>query len=437
MDVSLFVTIGLIFLFTSAVGYVRSRITDRCLRSCDGFHVTLHRTDGKRVWGRMHLTAGGMELEFPERAGDARRLKTTYLLYAAEYPLIQAIFRHADRLTPEERRAREADVARSFHPGPLRRLARRARIFLGTATDSLRDVVGLVVGRVQKMQDRFVAAEGTSTLTKLGGSVLSEVSSIHDPLLERHVGRQVVVEIVEGDEIHEHVGILKDYSAAFLHLLDVQYPDAWALEVGAAGSGESGRVHAARQADTLVVTNHGERPVLVAALEIGEAERPVDAFVDPGGAVTLPLGGDAGKVRLRLETARDVDLVVPRSRSAVRHRAERAAADAEPESAWDLVFDLGTLVRRRDDEEALVRRLRDELAAGPSAATAARLGGLLLKRQELAEAGQWLRVAYNGRETLPDAGRRVRMQLRELARRVAQRSAGPPAEEPSGSGPGA
>jgi len=116
MDVSLFVTIGLIFLFTSAVGYVRSRITGRCLRSCDGFHVTLHRTDGKRVWGRMHLTAGGMELEFPERAGDARRLKTTYLLYAAEYPLIQAIFRHADRLTPEERRARE-DAREGDRPG--------------------------------------------------------------------------------------------------------------------------------------------------------------------------------------------------------------------------------------------------------------------------------------------------------------------------------
>jgi hypothetical protein len=32
-----------------------------------------------------------------------------------------------------------------------------------------------------------------------------------------------------------------------------------------------------------------------------------------------------------------------------------------------------------------------------------------------------LRVAYNARETLPDGGRRVRMQLRELARRLAQR----------------
>ena len=32
------------------------------------------------------------------------------------------------------------------------------------------------------------------------------------------------MEIVEEDEIHEHVGVLKDYSAEFLELLDVYFP---------------------------------------------------------------------------------------------------------------------------------------------------------------------------------------------------------------------
>lgn len=429
MDVSLPVTIGLIFLGTSLVGFVRSRITDRCLRSFDGFHVTLYKADGKRVWGRLHLSAGGMEITFPNRDGEARRLKTSYLLYAAEYTLIQVVFRHADRLTADERRARDADIGRSFHPGPLRRLIRRLWLFLGSATDSLRDVLSLVVGRVQKMQDRLVIEEGASTLTRLGSSVLTEVRSIHDPLLERHVGRRVVVELVEGDEIHEHVGILKEYSAAFLQLLDVQYPEAWTMEVAADGAHVAGRMAVVRAADSIAITNHGDRPVLIQAVEVAETERSVDALVDPGGTVSLALGGEAGKVRLRLEAARDVDMIVPRSRSAVRNRAEQGGGELEPESAWDLVFDLGTLVRPRGDEAAAEKRLRAELEGDPSAAAAAaRLGGMLLKRQELAEAGRWLRVAYNGRETLPDGGRRVRMQLRELARRHAQRSAGPPAD---------
>jgi hypothetical protein len=420
MDLSLFVTIGLIFLVTSIAGYVRSRMTDRCLRSFHRFNVELHKTDGKRVWGRMDLSAGGIELAFPERDGSDQRLKTTYLLYAGEFKLIQAILRYADRLTEAERRDRDADKARSFHPGVLRRLGRRVRNFLSSATDSLRDVLALVVGRVQKLQDRYVAAEGADTLTKLGSNVLTEVSTIHDPLLERHIGLQVVVEVIEGDEIHEHVGVFKEYSAGFIHLLDVQYPHAWTLEVPAEGSLESDHVMAGREGDSLRVTNRGDRPVLIVSLECADTERSIDALVDAGGTVTLPSGDGQGKVRLRLQAVRDIDLIVPRSRSAVRHRAERAVV--EPESMWDVVFDLGTLIRRRGDDDAVEARLRGELEQAPaSAAAAASLGGLLLKKQDFAEAGRWLRVAYNAREALPDGGRRVRMQLRELARRLAQR----------------
>lgn len=426
MDPSLIVTVGLIFLVTLAAGYVRSRLTDRCLRSFHGFHVTLQKTDGKRVWGRLDLSSGGMEFTFPKRDGDESRLKTTSLLYAGEYKLIQAIFRYADRLTEPERRRREADIARSFHPGPLRRLLRRLRIFRDSATDSLRDVLALVVGRVQKMQDRFVAAEGADTLTKLGSSVLTEVSSTHDPLLERHVGHQVVIEVVEGDEIHEHVGIFKEYSATFLHLLDVEYPCGWSLEIGPEETLESENVLVGREAEAVKVVNRGDRPVLLVAVEAGAAERAIDALVEPGGTVTLP-AGDPGRVRLRLETVRDLDMIVPRSRSAVRHRAERAAAADEGESVWDVVFDLGTLVRRDSDEAEAETRLRRELEQNPPPpAAAARLGALLLKRQDFAEAGRWLRVAYQARDTLPDGGRRVRMQLRELAQRLAQRAAEPP-----------
>lgn len=419
MDLSLFFTIGLILIVTSAMGYVRSRLGDRCLRSFHRFNVTLLRTDGKRAWGRMALSAGGIELAFPEREHSEPGMKMTYLLYAGEYPLIQAILRYADRLTPDERRARDADIGRSFRPGPLRRLVRTGRNFVCSATDSLRDVLALVVGRVQKLQDRFVAAEGTDTLTRLGGTMLAEVSSIHDPLLERHVGHRVVVEAVEGNEIHEHVGIFKEYSAAFIHVLDVQYPHAWTLEVGPDASLEEERVLVAREGRGLKVSNHGQRPVLIVAVEAAGNDRAVDALVEAGGSVSLPLDAEPGKVGVRLQTVRDVDMILPRARAAVRHRASELPPAGEPESTWDFVFDLGTLIRRRGDDDADETRLRESLERNPDdAAAAARLGGLLLKKQDYPGAGRWLRAAYNGRDALPDEGRRVRMQLRELARRL-------------------
>lgn len=418
MDLSLLVTIALIFLATSLVGFVRSRIADRCLRSFHGFQVTLLRTDGRQVWGRMDLSPGGIEFAFPEREGDDPRLKTTYLLYRGEYGLIQSIHRYADRLTDAERRRRDADIAKSFQPGPLRRTGRRLRNFLGSATDSLREVLALVLGRVQKTQERFVAAEGADALTKLGGNVLREVSTTHDPLLERQVGRQVVLEVVEGEEIHEHVGIFKEYSADFLHLLDVQYPQERVLEVTAERAGEYGRVSASREGDTLHVSNRGPRPVLVLALETAAGERSIDALVDPETVIRLPLEAAADKLRLRIQTVSELDMIVPRSRAAVRNRAEdRTAAAAE--SVWDVVFDLGLALRGDAAREERLRRRLEE--APDDAAAAAELGALALKQQDFAVAGRWLRAAYNGRERLPDGGRRVRMQLRELARRLAQR----------------
>lgn len=114
MDLPLLVTIALIFCGTSLVGYVRSRITDRCLRSFHGFQVTLRRVDGRQAWGRMNLSPGGIEFAFPRREANDEGQKTSYLLYAAEYRLIESLFRYADRLTEVERNRRDADIARSF-----------------------------------------------------------------------------------------------------------------------------------------------------------------------------------------------------------------------------------------------------------------------------------------------------------------------------------
>lgn len=269
---------------------------------------------------------------------------------------------------------------------------------------------------MQKTQERFVAAEGTDALTKLGGNVLTEVSSTHDPLLERQIGRRVVLEVVEADMIHEHVGIFKEYSADFLHLLDVQYPMPQTLEVTPDRGAEQGRLTATLVGDTLRIDNRGDRPVLVVKLDTADGERSVDALVEPEGLITLPIEAPDGKLLLRIQTICDLDIIVPRARGSIRYCAEQANSSTQ-ESKWDTVFDLGITLRSRDAERETA--LRERLAETPDdPRAAATLGALLLERGECTEAGRWLRTAYNGRDALPDGGRRVRMQLRELARKL-------------------
>ena len=48
----------------------------------------------------------------------------------------------------------------------------------------------------------------------------------YDPILEKHIGKWVVLEITTNEEeVQEYAGIFKDYSRQFLQVMDVSYPD--------------------------------------------------------------------------------------------------------------------------------------------------------------------------------------------------------------------
>jgi hypothetical protein len=397
MDISLIITLGVIFLITLVGAYARSTIRDRCLRCFVGFGVTLELANGKIVWGRMRLEPTGMELLYADAIQDEKHVEASYVLYGSEYASIQAIYRYADALSLEERARRDRSVHRAFHPSPFRRLGRGLRNFLSTATASLNEVLNVVLGRVQKSGGRHITDADSAAISKLGGQVIGEVGNVHDPMLESLVGQRVVVEWVEDNVVHEHVGVLQDYSADFLLLLDVQYPQPQTLTVDAEGIGVGNRVSAEYIDGVLKVYNLGSQPLLLLAMRRNGDERIVNALVDGG------------------ET---LDLIVPRTRCAIRHKAEISRQGDLGDTLTDIIFDLGVAFsadHRRDAREA---RLRETLVQNPKdAAAAAGLAGLLIQKQGYDEAEKWLRMALDLEESLPDGGRRARMQLRELERR--------------------
>lgn len=419
MDLSLIITIALIFLFTLVGAYLRSRARDRCLKAWEGFHVTLEYASGKLVWGVMRLEPTGMELGYLDSIQDERHIESSYLVYANEYAEIQAIYRYADKLSEWGKKRRERDVERSFHPGPLRRFGRALRNFLSTATDSLNEVFSLLLGRVQKTGGRYIAADGSAALKNLGGKVLGHVGSVYDPLLERYIGGRVVVELVEDAEVHEHVGIFKDYSADFLEILDVQYPQRQTVALEAEGMYRSDQIVITAQGEILCVTNNDSRPILINSLLCADDERMINAVVDGGETIELHLGERAPEqVKVNLRMVRELDMIVPRSRALVRHRAEHYRPEDLGDVIFDIVFDVGKIFSDGAGRDTSEARLRQEVHRNPKdALAAANLGFLLIQKDELVEAEKWLRAAQRLEYSLPDGGRRVRMQLREIEHR--------------------
>lgn len=423
IDTSLVLTVGLIFLVTLVGAYVRSRATDRCLRSFEEFHITLERASGKLIWGIMKLEPTGMEFSYLSEIQDEKHIESSYLLYASEYSDIQALYRYADKLSEWGKRHRDKDIKRAFHPGPMRRLARSLRNFLATATDSLNEALSLLLGRVQKSGGRYLADGGNVAISKLSGKVLGQVGSVYDPLLERYIGQRVVVEVLEGNEVHEHVGILKEYSTDFIEVLDISYPQRQTLALKGDEAVASGDISIATTQERLTASNLGERPLLLHSLNVGEHEQLLNVVVDAGETVDLHPTDRLEGAKLNIQVIRELDMILPRARCVVRHRADFYKPETLSQAVFDIIFDVGRAFSadsRRDTRET---RLREELAHDPNdALAAANLAGFLILKEEFVEAERLLRVALGMENSLPDGGRRARMQLRELERRQADQT---------------
>jgi hypothetical protein len=419
VDFTLLFTLALIFGATMLGAYLRSSRRDPCLSSFDDFHVTLERSNGKIVWGTLELEPSGLELRYRDTVQDANHVESSYLLYASEYPDIQAIFRYVDDLGEEGKARRQKDLDRSFHPGPGRRMMRNVHHFFTLANESLGEVVGVLMGSLRKSVSagRYITDTGETHLKKLGVTVVGRVGSSYDPLLERCIGKKVVVELIEGDEAHEHVGILKNYSPEFMTLLDVQFPQKQLLTLAQQKEAQARAASVVVEARTLKVTNHTNQPLLLQSLILDGQEDLLNVVV--GGQETIELHPEKefSKVSLNVRVVREVDMIVPRTRCIVRHQADRY----EPSVLPEIIFDLGVLLGGNSIADAREARLRKSLQEQPKSAMAANnLGALLVQKGQYEEAEQWLDRAYELRYALPDNGRRTLMLLHELRRRRAK-----------------
>jgi hypothetical protein len=424
LDVSLLITIGVIFLITLVGAYLRSTRVDRCLRAWDGFHITLERTNSKVIWGVLSVASTGMELSYLNSIQDDKHIESSYLLYGNEYPEIQTIYRYADKLSESGRKRRARDIQRSFHPGPWHRLRRWLRNFFSTATDSLNEVLGIVLGRVQKSSPHYMETETASIKSLMGGKVFGQVGSVYDPLLEDYIGHRVVVELLKDAEVHEHVGVFKEYSNDFIEILDVQYPELQVLSLASQMQYESQQLLISSHNRQLQVTNCDERPILVSSIDGPSGQQLINAVVDSGETIDLDIQDQQlDQLKLHLQVVRELDMILPRTRCLVRHRAENAQKENLSGLVMDIVFDVGMALERDKTKDTHEARLRQLLLANPNdAVAAANLGSLLIGKDALAEAETWLRRALSAEYSLPDGGRRARMELREIERRGLEES---------------
>ena len=238
-------TIIFIILSTVVAAFVRRVSRDKCLKDFARNMATLEKTDGKVIWGRLRVENTGLELVYPNKHADADgHDETSYILYKHEYGNIAAVIRYHDELSEANKKQREKQLKQTYHPGPLRRIKRWASNVFKTIRDSVMEVVNMLLSYVKKATPAgAVLARQDKYVSKMKDELIASVGTSFEPLLERYIGHRVVLEVIKGEKILEYSGVLKEYTADFVEIMDVDY--------------KSGEFKKPRKADMIVPRNYG------------------------------------------------------------------------------------------------------------------------------------------------------------------------------------
>ncbi|MGB2600205.1 MAG: hypothetical protein WBB86_00725 [Candidatus Omnitrophota bacterium] len=220
------ITIVFIVVSTVVGAFIKGRTRDRCLKGFSGYPVTLEKKDGKYAWGKLHVENSGLELSYSEPYVDAKgdHVEMSYVLYKSEYGDIRALVRYVDELDAKLQTSRLRDFKKSRNPGWYSLFARRVRNVFGTVRDSIIEVVNLFVGRAKAAMPAGKMLEGQDKYTSaLQQQAITTIGTSYEPILERYIGRKVVLALMGSEEKREYSGILKDYTTEFITVLDTEY----------------------------------------------------------------------------------------------------------------------------------------------------------------------------------------------------------------------
>ncbi|MHC4578471.1 MAG: hypothetical protein ACYTFD_19965 [Planctomycetota bacterium] len=325
-------TVLVIFVATLVAALLARLRKDKCLKLLDEHHVTYLTGAGAPLWGDLQVASQGLELVYDAPYTTSRGLaKTSYLVYADEWAECVAVCRSVHGLSDDERAGREEQIRKRFAPGVLRRLRRSVRNLFNTIRDGVSKTLMLFVGA---LASRGAAGQAVAArkgeVDEVGRTLVGAVANAYEPLLERHIGKPVILELRGPSGLTEFPGFLVDYSERFVAVFNVEQPAQETLDFEAESSVTRQGLQVKLEEGRVLLTCAGPDAHVVRRLSQGERSLDLGVTLLPG--CTLGLPRTPGEpVRIEAERTQRLDLVCPRGRARVRFGSERAE---RPRSDW-------------------------------------------------------------------------------------------------------
>ena len=219
------ITIIFIALATFIAAFIRRASRDKCIRDFWHNMATLEQTAGDTISGKLRVENTGLEFTYPTtlKSKDGH-CQTSFILYKHEYPKITALIRFHDELSQENKKQRQKELEKTYHPKMLRRLKRKTQNIFKTIRDSIMEVINLLISHAKKVTPAgAVLTSQDKYVSQMKQELMGSAGTAFEPLLERYIGHNVILELLKGDKVFEYYGVLKEYTAEFLEVMDVDY----------------------------------------------------------------------------------------------------------------------------------------------------------------------------------------------------------------------
>ena len=219
----------MILLFTAATvtAIAARRKRDRCLKYFNREPVMVLMQSGKWLWGRFIAYPKAMELVFEQPSRDETgQIKASYVLYTPEVDGIKKIIQPPPDAGTKAHERWQNEIKRIANPSLLRRFRRWLWNIFNTLRDAISQSLGMVIGSMKKATPMGSVSGADKRAGEIGNTLLGTVPNSYEPVLEKYLSKQVIVEMLEDDRIVEFAGLLQEYSGKYLLLRNVAYhPD--------------------------------------------------------------------------------------------------------------------------------------------------------------------------------------------------------------------
>jgi hypothetical protein len=134
------------------------------------------------------------------------------------------VVRPSPLLGTDEYNEWQREIGRLQRPGPLRRLRRKIRNVFNMLRDAFAQSVTMIFGAVKRKTSVGKFQIEDARVGEVGRTLINVVPNAYEPVLEKYLGRKVVVESpAPENKIREQVGVLQEYTAKYILIRDVEY----------------------------------------------------------------------------------------------------------------------------------------------------------------------------------------------------------------------